>query len=110
MENAMNHCWLRKGLLIFVLSGVAFVAACGSSNPEGKYQDSEGTVTLELKGGKANMTAGPIQLAGTYTVDGDKLIIRPAEGDTSQSVTLSINKDGSLDAPNGAMPRLQKAK
>ena len=46
--------------------------ACGS-NPDGKYRDSDGTVTLELKDGKASMNFAQIHMDGTYTVDGDKL-------------------------------------
>ena len=76
-----------------------------------RYEDANKTVALELKDGKASMSVGPVRVDGDYKVDGDKVVIRPSEGDTSQTVTFSRNKDGSLDGPEGSqMPRLQKAK
>jgi|ERR1700683_703261 hypothetical protein len=105
------NTWMRRVLLISVLAGVGLSAACGAGNPEGKYRDADGTVTLELTGGKASINFGQIHMDGTYTVDGDKLTIRPTTGDTSQTMVLTINKDGSLQGPQGSMiTRLEKAK
>jgi hypothetical protein len=106
----MNSSWIRKALLISVLAGAGLAMACGS-NPDGKYRDSDGTVTLELKDGKASMNFAQIHMDGTYTVDGDKLTIRPVSGDTSQTMVLTINKDGSLSGPEGSpITKLEKAK
>lgn len=85
---------------------------CGGSGPEGKYRDSAGATTLELKsGGKANLDFGQIHIDGTYTLDGDKLTIRPTAGDTSQTMVFVVNADGSIDGPPGsAIQKLQKVK
>jgi hypothetical protein len=107
----MKKDWVRRGILGLVLAGAALAVACGGGGPEGKYQDKDGTVNLELKDGKADMSVGPVHVQGTYQADNDKIVIRPAEGDTNQTVTFSRNKDGSLDAPpESGMPRLQRAK
>ena len=106
----MNSSAFHKAFLAFVLVGVSLAAGCGS-NPEGKYQDTEGAVTLELKDGKAGLNYGPIRIDGTYKVDGEKIIIRPTVGDTSQTMVFTINKDGSLAGPPGSdIRKLQKAK
>lgn len=107
----MNSPWIRKALLVSVLAGAALAVGCGGSGPDGKYRDSDGAVTLELKGGKANLDFGQIHIDGTYTMDGGKLTIRPVVGDTSQTMVFVVNADGSIDGPPGsAMPKLQKAK
>jgi len=111
----MNNSWFRKGLLVFVLTGAGLAAGCGGSilgggsKPDGKYQSSDGSVTLELNGGKASLNIAQIHIDAAYTVDGNKLTIRPLEGAVSQTMIFTINKDGSLDAPQGApFPRLEK--
>jgi hypothetical protein len=78
----MKSRWISNALLVFVLTG-AGLAACGGANPEGKYRASDGSVTLELKSGKAGFNYGPVHIDGAYTVDGDKLTIRPLEGATA---------------------------
>jgi hypothetical protein len=97
----MNSRWISNALLVFVLSGAGLAVACGGSNPEGKYRASDGSVTLELKSGKAGFNYGPVHIDGAYTVDGDKLTIRPLEGATEQTMVFTINKDGSLTGPPG---------
>jgi len=111
----MTSAWNRKVILVFVLAGAGFAVGCsssifgGGSNPDGKYQASDGSVTLELNGGKASLNIAQIHIDGAYAVTGDKLTIRPLEGNTSQALVFTINKDGSLDAPQGApFPRLVK--
>jgi len=96
----MNHSRIRAALLIVLLVGATLAAGCGS-NLEGKYRDAEGAVTLELKDGKAKLNYGGLQLDATYTVDGDKISLRPAGGETAQSMVLTVNKDGSIDGPPG---------
>jgi hypothetical protein len=107
----VNNPWIRRSLLVSVLAGAALAVGCGGANPDGKYRDSGGAVTLELKGGKANLDYGQIHIDGTYTMDGSKLTIRPVVGDTSQTMVFVINTDGSIDGPPGsAIPKLQKVK
>ncbi len=43
----------------------------------------------------------PVALAAICTVDGDKLSLRPAAGDTTQAMVLTVNKDSSIDGPPG---------
>jgi hypothetical protein len=110
-ENIVNSPWIRKALLVMVLVGAALAVGCGASGPEGKYSASDGSATLELKDGKANLNFGPIHIDGTYTMDGGKLTIRPVVGDTSQTMVFVVNADGSIDAPAGSpIPKLQKVK
>jgi hypothetical protein len=49
---------------------------CGDPDRDGKYRDSDGAVTLDLKGGKASLNYGKLHFDGTYTVDGDKTRLR----------------------------------
>ena len=111
----MTSRWILKTILVFVFIEAGFAAGCGGSifgggsNPDGKYQASDGSVTLELNGGKASLNIAQIHIDAAYTVDGNKLTIRPLEGAISQTIVFTINKDGSLDAPQGApFPRLVK--
>jgi hypothetical protein len=109
-EIVMKNQWFRRALLISVLAGAGLAVACGV-NPDGKYQDADGAVTLELKDGKATLNFGGIRIDGTYKVDGSKVVISPAAGDTSQSMAFTINGDGSLAGPAGSqIPKLVKAK
>ena len=106
----MNSRWISNAFLVLILTGAAVVAGCGGANPEGKYRDSDGSVTLELKSGKAGLNYGQVHIDGAYTVDGDKLTIRPLEGATEQTMVFTMNKDGSLTGPAGTgMDRLVKA-
>jgi hypothetical protein len=103
--------WIRKALLFSILACAALAVGCGGSGPDGKYRDLDGAVTLELKGGKANLDFGQIHIDGTHTMDGGKLTIRPVVGDTSQTMIFVVNADGSIDGPPGStIPKLQKAK
>jgi hypothetical protein len=111
-ENVMNSSRIRKMVFISVLAAAGLAVGCWwDANPEGKYRDSNGSVTLDLKDGKASLMYGPIRIDGTYTVDGDKLTIHPTVGEKSQTMILTINKDGSIDGPPGSdITKLQKAK
>ena len=107
----MNSRWISKTVLVFVVASAGLTAACPGANPEGKYRESDGAVTLELKGGKAGLNYGQIHIDGAYTVDGDKITIKPLEGNTSQTMVFAINKDGSLTGPPGSdIQRLEKEK
>ncbi len=107
----MNSSWFRKALVVSVLAGACLAVGCFGTNPEGKYRDADGAVTLELKGGKAGLNYGMVHIDGAYTVDGDKITVRPLEGNTSQTMVFTINKDGSLTGPPGSdIGRLEKAK
>jgi hypothetical protein len=107
----MNGSWIRNAILVFVLADLSLAAGCGGASVEGTYHDSDNAVTLELKGGKVGLNFGMMHIDGAYTVDGDKITIRPLEGDTSQTMVFVINNDGSLAGPQGSeMPRLVKAK
>ncbi len=106
----MKSQWVRRALLVSVVLAAGFAIACGV-NPDGKYQDADGAVTLELKSGKASLNFGGIHIDGAYKVDGNKITISPLTGDTRQTVVFTLNSDGSLDAPAGSMmPKLMKAK
>jgi hypothetical protein len=101
---------IRSALLVSVLAAAALAVGCGS-NPEGKYRDAEGAVTLELRGGKATLDYGRIRIDGTYTVDGNKITMRPTVGETSQTMVFTVNNDGSIDGPPGSdITKLRKAK
>lgn len=107
----MMKAWIRNALLVFVLAGAGLAFGCGASNPDGKYRAPDGSVTLELNGRKASINVVQIHIDGTYKVDGNKLVISPTEGDTSQTIAFVINKDGSLEPPQGSQfPRLEKVK
>jgi hypothetical protein len=106
----MNSQWIHKSLLILVLAGATLSVGCGGGISDGTYKDPQGAVTLELKGGKATLNYGGIRIDGAYTVDGDKLSLRPTAGDTSQAMVLTVNKDGSIDGPPGTeIKNLRKA-
>jgi hypothetical protein len=101
---------MRKATLVSVLATAALAIGCGG-NPEGKYRDSDGSVTLELKGDKATLDYGRIRIDGTYTVDGNKITMRPTVGETSQTMVFTMNNDGSIDGPPGSdITKLRKAK
>jgi hypothetical protein len=107
----MNNPSLRKAFLVFVLAGIGFAAACGSS-AEGKYRDPSGQMNAEFKDGKAYIAMGAYAVDGTYKIDGDKII---ASGDFGlmlpSPLVFTINKDGSIDPPRSTpMPRLEKVK
>jgi hypothetical protein len=110
-ESVMNSSWIRKALLLSVLAGAGLAVGCGGPDRDGMYRDSAGAVTLELKGGKASLNYGGLHVDGAYTVDGDKITIKPTVGETSQTMVLTINKDGSIDGPPGSdITKLQKVK
>jgi len=107
----MNNPSLRKAFLVFVLAGIGFAAACGSS-AEGKYRDPSGQMNAEFKDGKAYIAMGAYAVDGTYKIDVDKII---ASGDFGlmlpSPLVFTINKDGSIDPPRSTpMPRLEKVK
>jgi hypothetical protein len=105
----MNSAWIRKVFLISVLAGAALEVGCLNPDRDGTYRDAAGAVTLELKSGKANLNYGGIRIEGNFTIDGDKLTIRPTVGNTSQTMVFTINKDGSIDGPPGSeINKLQK--
>lgn len=98
----MKSSWILKALVISVLAATTVEIGCVGADRDGTYRDSAGTVTLELKSGKAGLNYGRVRIDGTYTVDGDKITIRPTVGDTSQTMVFTINADGSIDGPPGS--------
>ena len=105
----MRSLWIRKALVVLVLAGAALEIGCLSPDRDGTYRDAAGAVTLELKGGKAALNYGGIHIDGTFTVDGDKLTIRPTVGNTSQTMVFTGDKDGSREGPPGSdITKLQK--
>jgi len=106
----MNSQWFHKTVLTLVLAGATLAVGCGGGVSDGTYKDPQGAVTLALKGGKATLDYGGIRIDGTYTVSGDQLTVRPTVGDASQSMVLTVNKDGSIDGPQGSeIKNLRKA-
>jgi hypothetical protein len=107
----MDRSWIRKALAIFALAGAALQTGCVTLDRDGTYRDAAGAVTLELKSGKAGLNYGRIRIDGTYTMDGDKIVIHPTVGDTTQTMIFTVNKDGSIDGPPGSdIAKLQKTK
>jgi hypothetical protein len=108
----MKKAWFRNAVLIFVLASVGLAVGCSATNVEGKYQDREGAVKMELKDGKATIDFGLIHIDAKYTVDGDKVTIKPISGPNPDSMVLTIGKDGSLNAatPNPLFDKLVKTK
>jgi hypothetical protein len=103
----MNISSVRKSLLICVFAAVTLAVGCGV---DGNYADSDGAAKMELKDGKAKINIGGILMEGTYTVEGNKLVIRSTEGGP-QSYTFTIDSDGSLEPPAGTgFPKLLKTK
>jgi hypothetical protein len=106
----MDRSELKKVFLAAILAAASVAIGCGS-NVEGQYRDEMGTTTVELKDGKASLNAAGIHLDGTYKVDGDQVVIAPTEGNTAQTVSLKISKDGSLQGPEGSQfPVMKKVK
>jgi len=108
----MNRAWWRKAVFFFVLGSMGLAAGCGETDVDGKYRDAGGAVRVILKDGKASMDVGPVHIDAKYTVDGDKVTIKPNGGPNPDEVVLTIGKDGSLAAtkPNALFDRLVKEK
>jgi hypothetical protein len=108
----MNRTHGRNAVAVFVLGYLGLAAGCSQTNVDGKYQDLAGAVTVELKDQKASMDIGPVHIDAKYTVDGDKVTIKPDGGPNPDAVVLNISKDGSLVAatPNPLFNKLVKAK
>ena len=108
----MNRAWRRNTAVVFVLTYIGLLAGCSQTNVDGKYRDAEGAVTVVLKDQRASMDFGPVHIDAKYTVDGDKVTIKPEGGPNPDAVVLTIGKDGSLIAttPNPLFSKLVKAK
>jgi|GEM_PF-1048655 len=91
---------VQTGMLAVILAIAMLGVACGSGGLEGKYRDSDGTFSAELKDGKAYIAMGSYAVDGTYKIEGNKLI---ATGDFGMmlphTVVLTILSDGTLDPP-----------
>jgi hypothetical protein len=107
----MNGAVCRSAVVAFVLGSIGLAVGCSGPNVEGKYRDADGGVKLDLKGGRAAMDVGPVHIDANYTVDGDKLTIRPDGGPNPDAIALAVGKDGSLTAttPNPLFGKLVKA-
>ena len=87
-----------------------FVGGC-DEGIDGTYQDSTGAFQVDLKGGKAKLTFGPIgSVDTTYTVTKEKVTVKePTKGDGDWVFTR--NSDGSLTADVlGQQTKLTKQK
>ncbi|MBV9183088.1 MAG: hypothetical protein JO356_17435 [Acidobacteria bacterium] len=107
----MKNSWSRKAIVVLALTTVGIAAGCFDADVDGKYREAEGAVKLELKEGKATLDVGQVRIDGKYTVDGDKVTIRPVDGPNPDTLVLTVGKDGSLSAPpNGLFTKLVKTK
>jgi hypothetical protein len=107
----MKNSWWRRLSAISALIAVGIALGCTEPAVDGKYQDSDGAVTLQLNGGQAHLEFGMIHVDGKYGVEKGQVVIRPTSGPNSNAVAFTINKDGSLDPPPGTeFPKLMKAK
>ena len=107
----MSKTWIRKVVAVCALVVIGFAVGC-FNDPAGSYRDAEeanGATVLELKDGKATINFGQIRIDAKYTVDGDKVTIKP-EGGPAQTLVLIIQGDGSLKAetPNPLFQKLVK--
>ena len=87
---------LRKTMLAGSVVWALLAFAGCAYNPDGRYESANGAMVVEFKSGKALvtlLTAGTKEL--NYEVKGDRVILN-LEGDR---VTLTRNKDGSLESP-----------
>ena len=107
----INGSWLRIAILITILTGAVLQVACITPDRDGLYRDASGAVSLELKAGKATLTYGAIRVDASFTVDGDKITLKPTVGNTTQTMVFTINSDGSIDGPPGSdISKLKKVK
>ena len=108
----MKDSWFRSAVVVFVLTSTGLAVGCFETNVDGKYRDPEGVVKVELKDGKATMDVGQVHIDGKYTVDGDKVTLKPVNGPNPDTLVLTIGKDGSLTAtnPNPLFDKLVKTK
>jgi len=104
----MRSTWIRKVLAVCTLAVIGFAVGC-FNDPAGSYRDAEephGGTVLELKDGKATINFGQMRIDAKYTVDGDKVTIKP-EGGPAEPLVLIIQSDGSLKAER-ANPLFQR--
>jgi hypothetical protein len=107
----MKNEMIRKGILALVLAGATFAIACGGG-VEGTYRDPTGGITAQFKGGKAYLALGVMDVEGTYTIDGNKIVARGDFGPMIGSpITFTVNSDGTIQGPKDSLfPRLEKVK
>jgi hypothetical protein len=97
-------------ILIAALALITSVSCSSKSKVEGTYLqgDGGGTVTLDLKsGGKAQFTMMGENMACTYQVNGDKLMLDCTP--KGEKVEFTIHDDGSLTGP-GFIGIMKKSK
>jgi hypothetical protein len=107
----MSRIWIRKTLAVAALAASGLVVGCFDTDVTGKYRDTDGN-KLELKdGGNVGMDIGQLHIEGKYTVDGDKVTIRPEGGPSPSTLVLTVDKDGSLTPqPNPIFTKFSKAR
>lgn len=96
----MQSSTLRSLFVVPALALTLFVAGCDKT-PSGVYT-AEGPVpmTVEFKSGKAIFSLGGQKVdESTFTMDGDKIKIDKDPG--GKAMTLTLNSDGSISAPDG---------
>jgi hypothetical protein len=101
--------WLRGVISAALGVLMAGLLGCLGHGVDGKYHDADGMMKVELAGGKATLDLGRDHIDGTYTVDADKVTIRPTAQPNVDLMVLMVNKDGTLSAPtNGNFVKLVK--
>jgi hypothetical protein len=104
---------IRNALLAVLLAGASLTVGCGLHGPEGKYRDSSGNVNVEFTDGKAYLAVGDTAARGTYTVDGNKIVVTGDLGALKivSPAVFTVNHEDSIDGPKGsAFPRLERAR
>jgi hypothetical protein len=90
--------------IAIMLGLITSTLGCGSK-VDGKYSGADGLFTVEFKSGKATLTTKMLGNTSTdtadYTVDGDTVTIKTKMG----NVELKIQKDGSLQGPQGTLTK-----
>jgi hypothetical protein len=89
----------RKILIAAMIASLSFSIIACSSSLEGKYANGTGMVVIEFNKDKAFVTMGALTAEGSYTIDGDKVIIA-AKG---EKIVLTRNSDGSLSGPEDSL-------
>ena len=85
-----------RGKLLAPTLAALLLAACGGGNISGTYAKNDSALTIKFDKGKAYVTGltSMDTIAGTYTVDGDKITVDGAQG--HPHLVLTRNKDGTL--------------
>jgi hypothetical protein len=90
----MNRLFFRRVTYVLLVALMTFVLTGCPSKIDGKYQNANGTFSIELKSGKASITAPLLGTLETpYEVNGDKITLKYQ----GEDLVLTRNSDGSLE-------------